>query len=211
MKAKILFVTLVLFGYNALVQGDLVWDSGHHEYSEGEEGFLYMHNDASVDMTGGKIYEFYMYNNTTANIDGGYVGILWGQNTSSVDVYDGSEVDVLRPNDSSVANVYGGEINTVFVLGNGIANVYEASLNYISASNDGEVNLYVQYYDYDPAGSDIGKGLLTGAWLDSGNSFSINIISPNTLDHINYIPEPTMLYIFIIGGMSIINKNRVKT
>jgi hypothetical protein len=83
-KAIITIMTVVLVVGVCNVRAEIIWDSGHHEFSEGSEDFVYMYNDASADISGGIIHEFYMYNNTTADITGGYVSVVLGQDTSSV-------------------------------------------------------------------------------------------------------------------------------
>ena len=191
-------------------KAEIIWDSGHHVYSEGEETWVYMYNDASADIIGGTIWEFYMYNSTTADISGGYVSILWGQDISSVDIYAGSDIGLLRPNDSSTANVYGGEINSLFTLGDSNINIHEAALNFVAAVDLSQINLYVQSYEWDPTGGTWGDGLLTGKWLESGNSFRIEIIDVDSITHINFVPEPGTFLILMIGSVGILYKRATK-
>jgi len=203
------------------IQAEIIWDSGHHIFSEGSEDYVYMYNDASAeivggeidwmymyneafaDITGGQIWELYMYNSTTADISGGYVSILLGQDTSSVDVYAGSDIGLLRPNDSSTANVYGGTINHLFVLGNSTTNIYEGDFTMGFSANDSPViNMYVQEYHWDPdGGSSSGFGLLTGTWLNSGEAFSIDYVDLDSFDHIAFVPEPSTMLLVGLGGL----------
>lgn len=181
---KVITILIVLSIFFTVSQVEaLVWDGGHHEFSEGIEGEILMINGATADITGGQI------------------GILWGQDSSSVDVYAGSEIDLLRPNDSSTANVYGGEINGLFTLGDSTTNIYEASLNYIDAVDTSTINMYVENYNWNPTGGQWGGGLLTGTWLNTTATFSIDLMVPDEISHINFIPEPCTLYFLSIGGL----------
>jgi len=181
------------------IQAEIIWDSGHHVYSEGEETWVYMYNDASADILGGIIHEFYMYNNTTADITGGYVSVVLGQDTSSVDVYAGSDIGLLRPNDSSTASVYGGEINSLFTLGDSVTNIYQTSLNFVDATDSSTINMFVESYNWNPTGGAWGDGLLTGVWLNTSQPFSIEITYLPTINHINFVPEPATMGLFMIG------------
>jgi len=204
MRTVIIIITTVVFVVGvANVQAEIIWDSGHHVYSEGEETWVYMYNDASADIIGGIIHEFYMYNNSTADITGGYVSVVLGQDTSSVNVYAGSDIGLLRPNDSSTANVYGGEINHLFVLGNSTTNIYEGDFPMGFSANDSPViNMYVQEYLWDPdGGSSSGFGLLTGTWLSSGEAFSIDYVALDSFDRIAFIPEPSTILFMCLGGL----------
>jgi len=195
----ILALVLILCAPN--IQAEIIWDSGHHVFSGGFEDFVYMYNDASADILGGIIHEFYMYNNTIADITGGEISIVWGQNTSSVNVYAGSDIYLLRPNDSSTANVYDGTLDDLFSLGSSITNIYGSSLNEINATGSSTVNLFVESYQLDPKGGIFGDGLLTGTWLGSGASFSIDLGGAETINHLNFIPEPATLILFGMGGL----------
>jgi len=191
------------------VQAEIIWDSGHHVFSEGSETYLTMLNDASADITGGYIAEFSMFDDTTADITGGQISILWGQGSSSVDVFTGSDIYLLRPNDSSITNIYDGTLDDLIALGSSITNIYGSSLNEIGATDSSIVNLFVESYQIDPTGGIFGDGLLTGTWLISGTNFNIDLGSSGTINHLNFIPEPTTLFLFGIGGLVVLKK-RIK-
>jgi len=161
----------------------LGWESGYHEFSEGRE--------SEVDM----------FNGATADITGGEIGILCCWDTSSVFVYEPSEIDLLRPNDSSTASIYGGAINVIFTLGSSDTNIYSGSINEIDAIDLSTVNLYTTSYELDPTGGSFGDGLVTGSWLSTGDSFSIELRGEWTIDHIHFVPEPSMITFFIIGAL----------
>jgi hypothetical protein len=193
------FLLICLFVQTS--KAEITWDSEHHVYSEGEETWVYMYNDASAEITGGIIEEFYMYNQTQADITGGDIGVLLGQDTSSVNVYAGSNVDLLRPNDSSTANVYGGTIDYLFALSSSTTNIHRGSWNEINARDLSTINFYVESYEWDPIGGEREGGLLTGIWLESTVSFSIDLVNEGTINHLNFVPEPTTLFLFGMGAL----------
>lgn len=199
-KQTLLFISSVLLFVSGNVLGDLVWDSGHHEYSEGTETFVYMYNDASAEITGGIIHEFYMYNETTAEITGGEISILFGQNISHVNVYDGSTIGLLRPNDTSTSYVYGGEIQTIFTLGSSESNIYGGLIDEIDSVESSIVRLFVNpNYTLDPTGGTFGDGLLSGTWLGTSQSFSINLVGDECIEHLVFIPEPNSIILLLAG------------
>lgn len=75
-------VAMFLFMISGFAGAEITWDSGHREYSEGRETWVYMHNDASVDVTGGWIGELNMFDDTATKVTGGEVGIIWGGGTA---------------------------------------------------------------------------------------------------------------------------------
>jgi len=162
---------------------DLLWDGGYHEFSEGVEG------------------EIDMINGATADITGGYISILRCLDTSAVFVYEPSEISLLKPFDSSIANVYGGTINSLFTVEDSVTNIYEASLNFVDAVDSSRINMYVESYNWNPTGGTWGDGLLTGIWLNTSQPFSIEIIDLQTINHINFIPEPTTIILFGLGSI----------
>ena len=177
-------VVLVIGTFNGPgLYADLVWDGGYHEFSEGYEWEVWLLNDATGDITGGEIGQL----------------LCW--DTSEVFVYEPSEIDLLRPNDSSTANVYGGTINGLFTLGDSVTNIYEVSLNFVDAVDSSTINMYVESYNWNPTGGTWGDGLLTGIWLDSSRMFSIEILDLKTINHINFIPEPSTMSLFVIGSL----------
>ena len=219
----LIFSSLLIFAVGN-VQGNLIWDSGHHVYSEGTETFVYMYNDASAEITGGIIHEFYMYNETTAEITGGDISVLLGQDTSHVDVYPGSQL-FLRTNDTSTANVYGGTMD-VFALGSSNTNIYGGIINELDTTNQSIVNLYggditeidadgsstlylyVDNYGYNPTGGDYGFGFVTGTWLGNVGSFNISLYESDTINHIFFVPEPGTIILFSIVGFALRHKRK---
>ncbi len=206
-KIVLFIISTSLIATTGNVKGDITWNSGHHVFSEGSETFVNMFNDASAEISGGYIAEFSMFDDTTADITGGQISILWGQGSSSVDVFTGSEIDLLRPNDSSTAIVYDGEINLLFTLGSSDTHLYGGLFtNGIDAVDSSIVNLYVESYDFDPTGGSFSNGLITGIWLLSSESFSIELGAAGTINHINFIPEPASLLLLGLGAVMLRRK-----
>ena len=187
MKKIILILMVILMFFSASQVEALVWDSGHHEFSEGFEGEVWMLNDATADITGGGI------------------GALLCYDTSSVDVYDTSTISLIKPFDLSLVNIFGGSINDVFAVGSSSTNMHGGNINILDARDFSIVNLYTIHYELDPTGGIYNSGLLTGTWIDSGDSFSINL-DEGTTDHINFVPEPCTAVFLMIGALVLHHK-----
>ena len=185
------------------VRGDLIWDSGYREYSAGDEQWVYMYNDASVDITGGSIDELYMYDDTSAKVTGGEVGILWGQGNSSIEVYEGGAVTLLRPNDNATASIYGGEIYLLVALGNSTTKVHEGEFLAGGISGTATIEMYVREYSWDPNPD---FGVLTGKWYESGEAFSIDYVTLNAYEHMVFVPEPSVFLLLGMGGLMLRHK-----
>jgi len=169
---------------------ELLWDGGYHEFSEGFEG------------------EIDMINGATANIVGGEIGMLLCWDTSSVFVYEPSEISLIKPFNSATVNIYGGSINDVFAVGSSNTNIYNGDINMLEAANSSIITLYVESYEFDPQGGFFQCGLLTGNWLESGNTFSIELETENTINHINFVPEPATLAFFLTGMLLFQSRKR---
>lgn len=204
MKIKLALIMGIAFCMSACpVNADLVWDSGHREYSAGDEQWVYMYIDASVDITGGNIDELYMYDDTSAEITGGEVGILWGQGNSSIEVYEGGAVTLLRPNDNATASIYGGEIYLLVALGNSTTKVHEGEFLAGGISGTATIEMYVREYSWDPNPD---FGVLTGKWYESGEAFSIDYVTLNAYEHMVFVPEPSIFLLIGMGGLILRHK-----
>jgi len=228
MKKTVILTVVVILVAGGRANADLLWESGHHVFSEGYEKIVTMNNDASADITGGRIgalmmnnlakadvtggtiSEFVMSDSTKANVSGGWIGIMACEDTSISNIYTGSTIELLRPDISGVTNVYGGDIDQIFALGSSVANIYDASLSKLDAVNLSEVNLHVKNYHYNPTGGSYSGGLLTGNWLGSGNNFSIELFE-GTIDHINFVPEPCSFILLTLSSFILYKrKNNVR-
>ena len=175
---KAIITTLIVFLMVGIcnvpaLYADLLWDGGYHEFSEGFEGEIDMINGATADITGGGI------------------GILRSFDTTEVFVYEPSEISLLKPFDSSIANVYGGTVNHLFTVGSSTTNIYGGQFpNGIDAVDLSVVTLYIESYEFDPTGGRFNDGLITGTWLSTGESFTIELGGADSINHINFVPEP---------------------
>jgi len=201
MRTRIFVVLVVVFVGAGSARADLICDSGHHIYSEGSEGFVYMYNDASAEITGGSINEFYMYNNSTADVSGGYISVILGQDTSSVNIYAGSDIYYLRPNFSSIANVYEGTIAKIHSFGASITNIYGGEITRLDAEDLTTLYLYTNSYQIEPTSGTFSHGLITGTWVNDGGSFSIDLFDDETISHVSFIPEPSMFLSLGVGSL----------
>ena len=201
MKTQIFILIVVVSIVVGNVQGLLIWDSGDHVFSEGTEDFIEMYNDATATITGGEIWEFYMYDNTAAAFSGGRVIQILCHNNATVSIEEGFSSDLLKPFDSAIATIQGGEINSISTWGSSITTIYQASINFLDSEESSIVVMYVEDYNWDPTGGQWGDGLLTGSWLQNSQPFSIQVIDVTTINHINFIPEPTTLALLAFGGL----------
>jgi hypothetical protein len=203
-----LSVAILLLTISGFAGAEIIWDSGHREYSAGRETWVYMYNDASVDITGGWIDELYLYDDTTAKVTGGEVMLFMVEGNSSADFYNDSVVGMLRPNDNATATVYGGEFNSLFALGNSTVNVYGGTYEIgIRVHGSPLINMYVEEYTWNPdGGSSKNFGLLTGIWFESGEPFYIDYVDFDAIDYMVFVPEPSMLLLLGIGGLMLRHK-----
>lgn len=112
-------------------------------------------------------------------------------------------IGLLRPNDNATATVYGGELNSIFALGNSTVNVYGGTYETgISVHGSPLINMYVQEYTWNPdGGSSKNFGLLTGVWFESGEEFYIDYVDFDAIDHIVFIPEPSVILLMGTGSL----------
>ena len=207
MKTQIFILLAVVSILVCNARADLTWDSGHREYSAGDETWVYMYNDASVDITGGNIDELRMYDDTSAEVTGGTIGLWVCNNSSSADLDEIGSVDFLKPSDNSLINILDGSVNLLAARDFSETNISGGSLNIIDALDSSTINLYVDIdnYFYDPTGGQFNDGLLTGLWLNSDQSFNIELLGSGTINHINIIPEPLTI-VLIVGGIPFLKR-----
>lgn len=174
------------------VQAQIVWDGGYHEFSEGYEAEIGMINGAIADITGGEIGQLLCYD------------------TSSVRLYESGYVDFMKAIDSSSVTIYGGSVNILAAKAISDTSVYGGSLNIIEALDASTIDLFVQTYQWNPTGGQFQDGLLTGTWMGSGDSFSIELLGPETIEHILFVPEPSSAILFVIGSLILGHSGRKK-
>ncbi len=208
MKTQIFILLIIMFAGVPTVWADLIWDSGHREYSEGNETWVYMYNDASVDVTGGWISELRLYNNTLAAVNGGSLGAILSYDQSKLEFTGESNASLIKAFNSSEINIDGGNIHSMETVDNSTANVYSGSFTNIEAENLSLIKLFVEDdYNIDYSGGDFSSGLISGTWLKTGTDFSFSVVDSETLNHIQFVPEPSTLLLLLLG-LGGLRKNR---
>ncbi|MCD6296830.1 MAG: hypothetical protein J7M30_06720 [Deltaproteobacteria bacterium] len=167
----------------------ITWDGGYHLFDSGFEDEVGMINAATADITGGYIAALVLYDICSATIDGGSLGNSRAFGASSFDIYSGSIV-TLHGDDSSHLNIYGGFIEE------------------LDPEDDNTTNLYVESYNWDPDGGNWNGGLITGIWFDSGESFSIELVSEGDFNYLTFVPEPGSISLILPGSLVLIKRKQ---
>ena len=170
----------------------LTWDGGYHLFDSGSEGEVYMINAATADITGGYIAALVLYDACSATIDGGSLGSARAFGASSFDIYSCSMI-TLHGDDSSHLNIYGGIIEE------------------LDPEDNNTTTLYVKNYNWDPDGGNWNGGLITGTWFDSGESFSIELVSVGDFNYLTFVPEPGSISLVLLGSLILIKRKNKKT
>ena len=226
MKTRIFILLMVVFAGVPTVWGDLIWDSGHHEYSEGDEGFVTVNNDATATITGGSIHWLTGNNRSELTLNGGTVTNLMTNDTSAAvieDVYSYGEF--WTHGDSSLV-MNGGEVHWISTFGNSSVVLSEGLLEGLFSEDQSSVeirggsittrlvayessviDIYGYDFDYNSLGGQWNEGQLKGYW-ENGVPFSIDLLNWKrengiTYDHINLhiVPEPSILVLLAVGGL----------
>ena len=184
------------------VRADLVWDSGHHELTEGSHTFVEMYNEATANILGGWIAELLMYDETSVIVEGGEIMSLVFGGQTIAKVYDGADVRLLRPNDNAIATVYGGSVQTVFSLGSSQTNIYAGVIDELDAVDSSTIILHVEPdYVYVPNAGTYNDGVITGQWWNTDQNFAINLVGDDCYSHLTFVPEPCTLTLLFLGGL----------
>ena len=147
-------------------------------------------DNATVDMTGGRVSNFYTYQTSTVNFSDGNVSSFHIEDTSHVNVSGGFINQGLNVYDSGVANLTGGQIGQ-------IGQIYDA---YIAAFESAIVNVYGYGFSYTGV-------FLNGYWADE-TPFTIWLRGPGTASHVvlHEIPEPLSILLFGFSGLLIVKQ-----
>ena len=202
MKTQIFILLAVVSILVCNVRADLIWDSGHHELTEGSHTFVEMYDQATANIIGGWIAELLMYDETSVIVEGGEIMSLVFGGQTIAKVYDGADVRLLRPNDNAIATVYGGSVQTVFSLGSSQTNIYAGVIDELDAVDSSKIILHVEPdYVYVPNAGTYNDGLITGQWWNTDQSFAINLVGADSYGHVTFVPEPCTLALLFLGGL----------
>jgi len=141
-------------------------------------------NDATLGMTGGKVEHLHTDGSSTLNLFDGMVSWLIASDTSTMNIYGGLIEHALIVDRQSSVNLFGGTITEG-----------------VTIPHSGRVNVYGYGFDFRSGWE--GNGWLSGYWLDD-TPFSIYFMDsaePFPGSQIVLIPEPSTLFLLLLGGL----------
>jgi len=168
-----------------------------------ESSTLNLYEGATI--IGGSSGYLELFDSSTLNVAGGSAVIfVVGHNSSTIDIRSGLIMD-LGLGDHSVANVYGGHVD--------IWGVWEDMV----LGDTVTVNIYGHGFTYDPQGQwryleDPSEGVwiskLTGIGPDGTEITWLGLPDPATHSNINIVPEPSTVFLLLIGGIGVVRRKR---
>jgi len=163
--------------------------------------YIATYDASNLNVTGGDVKGIYAFDNSVATVSGGELWGIHALDYATVNFSGNSETPHLRAGNSGTLNMLSGTVRSVGVGGTSITNLYSGNItDWLGAGDFSTVNIYGYDFTYDPMGGDLDGGQLTGFWLDS-TPFTIDLYGVETYSHINLIPEPGSLILFLIGSL----------
>jgi len=162
------------------------------------------YDESRLNVAAGEIFSMYMRDSSTANIFGGHVGevIVWDSATADLSK-SGSVSSLSARGETATVNMIGGVTTYLRTGDSGTVNIYGGEIrDSIETWNGGTINIYGYGFSYDPSAGNWNGGQLSGLWLD-GTAFQIDLYDAQTYDSINFVPEPSSLLLFLIGGWAV--------
>ena len=190
----------------------------------GEVGILGAYNNATITMTGGWADYISCYGNSnmtvtggltgvsahdtsTINISGGDIGAVAWDN-SIINIYDGANVSSAGATDYGHIYIYGGIIDRASSVYDSIIDIYGGTINNsINACDNAVVNVYGYDLFLTSSGGSAGYGTLIG-YLQDGSPIDVYLGNSETYLHINLVPEPSMLSLFVMGLLGLSRRKR---
>jgi hypothetical protein len=199
---------MVLFAVVGAVRADLIWDSGHSEYSAGNQTRAYMYNEATVGISGGWIGELRMFNDTHAAVNGGSLGAILTYDHSMLQFAAPSQASLIKAFDSSEVTVYGGNVLSIETVGHAVANIHAGVFSNMEAEDNSSIRLFVEDgYTVDYSGGAFSSGRISGTWLGTTTTFSFDLVDAETMNHLQFVPEPHSILLFLTGYGLLRKKN----
>jgi len=193
----------VVFDTNGVIQDGDVYD------------YVYVRNDAVVDMTGGVVTNVLGAEDwSIVNVSGGVLGRLGSGEFSTLNLSGDMETNEVEVHNSSTMSMFGGNVGLIEAWNYSTVNLYGGIISeYLKAygTEDLVISIYGYGFEYDTLAGDYGGGQLSGFWLDD-TPFSIDLFgdpgSPggapiDTYSHIVLIPEPATILLLGLGAIYI--------
>jgi hypothetical protein len=222
--------TVILFSTVSFCNAGIVWDSGNHVFSDGEETIAQLNNDATLQMLGGRIQtltarhtsyvlmeggaieNFQLEDSAWAEIkDGTSQGEIWTHDDTSVSV-EGGQLHWIKSYDTSVVILKNGELEAVFAQGESCVEIRGGIISErLVAREETVIDIYGYGFSYNPQAGKWDGGKLTGFW-ENDTPFSIELqdwYGDRTFGHINLhvVPEPASLTLLVLGCAITMKKN----
>ena len=103
---------------------------------------------------------------------------------------------------TATANLYGGAITyDLYTNGNSVTNIYLIDLDLLCSEHDSVVNIYAYDVTFYSTGGVNNEGYMTGTFYQDDMSFTIDFWNPETINHVNIVPEPTTVLFCGLGGL----------
>lgn len=163
--------------------------------------YIATYDSSNLNVTGGDVMGIYAFDNSVATVSGGGLWGIHALDYATVNFSGNAETKGLGAESFGTVNMIGGIVEHIGASESGKVNLYGGTVtDFLGASDFAIVNIYGYDFTYDPMGGDLDGGQLTGFWLDS-TPFTIDLYGVETYSHINLIPEPGSLILFLIGSL----------
>jgi len=140
----------------------------------------------------------------TFDDDDSYYDEVWVINDAHLDVLGGAmwKLELMH---YATANIYDGDIEWLFTQGNTVVNIHAAgdTLEMFAAGNDSLVYLYAYDVTFHATSGLADEGWIEGTYISNDLPFSFSFYNDTTYSHVNVVPEPNSLLLFVIAGLLI--------